>query len=261
MKKVFFLIAFWLITLSLFAQNFLQENNRNNIWLNGYANNYFLTHPNDTISGGTCIDFNDNTMVQCYNELEFIGTNASICDTLGNLLFYTNGVWVGNKNLEIMPMPDTLNEGDEVDWLFQNPNNLGWEGSRVFQGAIILPNPSNDHLYTIFHTRYGSNHWWASGTNLCESLMYTTVDMTQDNGNGAVTTINQPIINLDTLALGMLSACRHANGRDWWLIVWKYDSNKYMPILFDAQGIHPQGWQTVPQALGLRYTRSNLFFA
>jgi hypothetical protein len=91
--------------------------------------------------------------------------------------------------------------------------------------------------------------------------MYTTVDMTQDNGNGAVTTINQPIINLDTLALGMLSACRHANGRDWWLIVWKYDSNKYMPILFDAQGIHPQGWQTVPQALGLHDIQGQTCFS
>jgi hypothetical protein len=85
--------------------------------------------------------------------------------------------------------------------------------------------------------------------------------MLQDSGRGKVVQINQPIINLDTLALGMLSTCRHANGRDWWLIVWKYDSNKYMPILFDAQGIHPQGWQTVPRAIGLHTIQGQTCFS
>ena len=47
---------------------------------------------------------------------------------------------------------------------------------------------------------------------------------------------NVSIIN-DTLAYGRIVASRHANGRDWWIIVPQFDSNQYYTILFTSNGI------------------------
>ena len=262
MKNIFFLL--FLSVFNANAQNFLNENSRNNHWFVGYANNYLLTHPNEPIAGGTCIDFNNNTMEQCYNELEFLTSNSSISDTSGNLLFYTNGLWVGNKNLQKMPIQGAMNQGFSRRTLLNDtsPSGVGWQSYRGVQNLLSLPNPGSNNLYTIFHTRAADSALlYYHNVPLCDRLLYSTVDMSQDSRRGNVINTDNPIINLDTLALGMLSACRHANGRDWWLIMWKYDSNKYMPILFDPSGVHPQGWQTVPQALGTHTTQGQTCFS
>jgi WD40 repeat protein len=47
---------------------------------------------------------------------------------------------------------------------------------------------------------------------------------------------NTILIN-DTLEGGMLTACKHANGRDWWILIKKYVSDKYFRILFTPSGI------------------------
>ena len=35
----------------------------------------------------------------------------------------------------------------------------------------------------------------------------------------------------DTLNYGFLTATKHANGRDWWIIVHKYNNNKFYTLL------------------------------
>ena len=46
----------------------------------------------------------------------------------------------------------------------------------------------------------------------------TTIDMTLDGGMGAVISKNN-IFSADVFGIGM-GACKHANGRDWWIIAW-----------------------------------------
>jgi len=68
-------------------------------------------------------------------KLQSIEGSSSISDTLGNLLFYTNGERICNRNHELM----------------SNTINLLGNQSAI-QTSIIAPLPNNDVLYYLFTT-------------------------------------------------------------------------------------------------------------
>lgn len=97
---------------------------------------------------------------------------TSISDIDGNLLFYTDGIKVYNRNHQIM-----LNGNN----LFGNPSST--------QSAIIIPKPEDPNIYYIFTqgTTYLSQQDF--GFN------YSEVDMTLDGGLGGVTLLkNQRLL-------------------------------------------------------------------
>jgi hypothetical protein len=59
--------------------------------------------------------------------------------------------------------------------------------------------------------------------------------MEANNGAGLVSPVNVPLIQ-DTLQYGAISATRHGNGRDWWIIVPKANSNVYYKVLLSPEG-------------------------
>ncbi len=61
--------------------------------------------------------------------------------------------------------------------------------------------------------------------------------MSLDNGLGAVTAKNN-IILADTLDWGGITACRHGNGRDWWIIVPKAFYDCYYILLLNTTGLN-----------------------
>jgi hypothetical protein len=77
------------------------DGKRDNIWMFGYLN----SAPN---WGGTCVNFNQNPPNAFYvsQGINLDVTDASISDTNGNLIFYTNGMHVANANHQIMPNGD-----------------------------------------------------------------------------------------------------------------------------------------------------------
>ena len=67
--------------------------------------------------------------------------SATMSDTAGNLLFYTNGIQVWNKNHQIMP----------------NGNFLINSYSPVAPTQILaVPKPGSSNLYYIFYTQFGT---------------------------------------------------------------------------------------------------------
>lgn len=90
---------------------------------------------------------------------------ASISDADGNLLFYTDGITVYNKNNTVM----------------QNGSGLFGDSSST-QSAIIVPKPNDPNIYYIFTVDVKfENEPVHNGFN------YSVVDMTLDGGSGAVT--------------------------------------------------------------------------
>ncbi|MBK8698049.1 MAG: hypothetical protein IPN29_00010 [Saprospiraceae bacterium] len=73
--------------------------------------------------------------------------NASISDKDGNLLLFTNGCSVSNKNHEVMPNGDSLNAGTWFDKYWKSCA-AGYPGA---QDVMLLPDPGNDKGYTLFH--------------------------------------------------------------------------------------------------------------
>ncbi|MCO6487203.1 MAG: PKD domain-containing protein [Phaeodactylibacter sp.] len=65
------------------------------------------------------------------------------------------------------------------------------------------------------------------------------------SSQGQVVEKNVPIIQ-DTLEKGSLTAVRHANGQDWWLLDPEANTNRYYTLLFGLQGIE----DIYTQALG-----------
>ena len=161
-------------------------------------------------------------------------TNASISDNLGNLLFYTNGHSIFNKAHQVMQNGDGLEAG-----VFAN--SAKESGAKLLGGALILPWPENQNLYLILHvTTDGMPFFWYS-----LNLYSTLVDISLDSTKGDVIYKNQPVYT-DSLVNGSLSACKHANGRDWWIPCFNYSGKKCFMFLFDPSGIRLHHIQEIP---------------
>jgi hypothetical protein len=146
------------------------------------------------------------------------GTNGSegtavLSDSAGNLLFYTNGQYAWNRNHQIMPNGDSL---------------LGNISST--QSAIIVPKPGSSRYFYIFTIDDFNND------NLKYGFRYSVVDICLDGGFGDILASEKNIKLLDTVA-EKITAVRHANGLDYWIIVHKYFSNAFYSYHLSPSGI------------------------
>ncbi len=126
--------------------------------------------------------------------------SASIADTNGNLLFYSDGVTIWNKNHVIM----------------QNGQTMGCYST---QGAMIVPQPGNENFYYFFNFRWETNTWQ-------HYFQYSIIDMTLDNGNGGVVEDKKGVL-LFTNSTWHLSAVMHTNGQDIWVLAHNYGDYYY----------------------------------
>ena len=192
----------------------------NNLWLMGYANSYGAPF------GGNTIDFNNGfpDTSSTLRTLNFSTTNANISDTLGNILFYTNGVEIADSTGNVMLNGSGLNPSIYTSQNFS-------DGLIISQASLIIPKPDDPDICFLFHNTIDVI---LDGSS--EFLYLTTVDMAGAGGLGAVTNKNQ-IILTDKLNQGKLTAVKHANGRDWWVITHKMNSNRYYKFLVTPQGV------------------------
>jgi len=167
------------------------------------------------------------------NTINLGKTVTNICDTNGELLFFTNGLQICDKNGMLMPNGDSLSPG-----LYANSNMGLTDGLNCPQGAIILPMPYYGSKYVIFHELS------AGSSNTAIGLLYSIVDMSQMNGLGDVISKNNLLIS-DTLSSGGLTAVRHSNNRDWWLLVPQVNHASFYRILVNPEGVWLDGEQEI----------------
>jgi hypothetical protein len=233
MKKIIIYIICFL-SQSSYAQIHNKDAKRDNIWEIGYN----LSTWNDPMWSINHLNFSNNQPIQTRKDTRFIRyfrSSASICDTTGNFLFSTNGIYIYDASGNKMQGSNFVCSGS---WVTDFVND-GYAG---LDACMILPAPGHPNLYYNFQVCMFDSQippFWATGLN------YNTIDMSGNNGLGTVTQQSQSIIANDTLDTGKISACRHANGRDWWIFVWRgseYTENACGKILLDAQGLHFLGW-------------------
>jgi hypothetical protein len=109
------------------------------------------------------------------------------------------------------------------------------------EGALILPLPDSDSLYYLFHEEVSG---WLSGMAYPTELLVTIVDMSLDNGLGGVISKSAVVLN-DTLIFGELQAVKHANGRDWWVMVHEYNTSLFYKYLLLPQGLTGPDTQSI----------------
>lgn len=178
--------------------------------------------------GGTKMDFNQTPLALEYTPLPFAFDGISIInDSFGKLLFYSNGCEIANRKHERMENGDEINIGGIV-YVQSCVSSNGYD---VNQGMLSLPWPGHPNQYVLLqlHKPDTLGLWYN------RDLLLTTIDMSRDNGFGAVTEKNRLIFQ-DTFC-DMLTAVRHANGRDWWIVLPKYNVGRYYVFLLSPQGI------------------------
>lgn len=172
----------------------------------GEANNWFFAY-NSGISFATGVPVLLNGGAMSTDE-----GCATISDAAGNLLFYTDGVNVYNKNHLLMP------------------NGTGLLGSpSSTQSGVIIKQPGNSTIYYIFTTP-------APEDGYVNGLRYSEVDLSLDGGNGEVT--NNKNILLQTPTCEKITGVRHANNQDVWLISHDTGSNQFRTFLITSAGIN-----------------------
>ena len=131
-----------------------------NMWLSGYRSGF-------QGFGGSNINFYsgfpDTNYV--YRQMNINDCHANISDSLGNLLFYTNGIYIANSNNDTMLNGSGLNPGPYTTQHLT-------DGLTLKQGNLILPQPENANLYYLFHETFffdslGFLGYYCSSDYLC----------------------------------------------------------------------------------------------
>lgn len=217
------------------------------IWL-------FGDRDQDTIEnryGGCEINFNSKPITLNYHPKSISAPfqNASICSSSGVLLCYSNGCEVMNGQDQIVVNGDSLNPGE----IFAaNCPDIGYNG---FQNMFILPFFDDSSLYYIFHIdklfNYDSN---AAFVVHSANVYYSKLDITASGGVGELLEKNHIIVH-DTGLLGSpMTAVRHGNGRDWWILTPDRWSNGFFTTKLDSKGPEYIGVQYVGDATDPRAT-------
>ncbi len=187
-------------------------------WMLGYAGGL-----GDPRFGITKMNFNNGFPILSFihkSKMYIYDANASFSDPNGELLFYSNGYDIEDSDFNIMP----------------NSSDLGiryWEGLQSAQSLMFLPYPGwKDGTILIYpNLRRASTEFYVF------DIRYLIINNKWNNGYGQVVERDQIILN-DTINEGEMTACKHANGRDWWILINELNSNKYYKILVDPNGIH-----------------------
>ncbi|MFN0274660.1 MAG: T9SS type A sorting domain-containing protein [Chitinophagales bacterium] len=144
------------------------------------------------------LNFSIDTPVFFYTSLWSYEASASISDSSGNLLFYTDGTKIYDHNNLVMPNGNDINIGVITDY-----------GSTITQGIIILPFPSSNQKYYVIYL--------ADASDGILKLEYSVVDMTLNDEYGDVTEKNFTTSSSNYM-WEKLSTVKHGNGKDWWLV-------------------------------------------
>lgn len=188
-KNITFIL--WLLSLAVYSQG------EANIW-------YFGDHAG--------LDFNSGVPVALTNSQMLTHEGCAVLSNgAGQLLFYTDGVTIWNKNHQIM----------------LNGSGLMGDFSST-QSAIIVPKPGSSNLFYVFTTDYEAHS---------NGLRYSIIDLTLDGGLGGITSTKN--ILLYTPSCEKLTVVKHANTVDFWIITHGWNNNNYYSYLLDTNGVNP----------------------
>lgn len=177
--------------------------------------------------GGIRMDFSGGMLSSIYESrtMNFMETNGEICNSNGDLLFYSNGIYIANAE------NDTMVNGGGINSAPYTTQKDSF-GLPIPQGNLIIPFPGDSNKYYLFHETCDDY-----GNTYCTLFLYCSIiDMSLDSGRGAVIQKNIVLLN-DSLVEGRLTACKHANGRDWWLVTHQNNTNRYYKFLITPGGI------------------------
>lgn len=172
---------------------------------------------------GAGITFNNDGTVTPLTDgnLDTFEGCATISDSFGNLLFYTDGILVYNGDHELME------------------NGAGLQGdTSSTQSALIVPKPGDTDIYFIFTVDTK-----AFNEDPDTGLNYSIVDMSLNNKKGAVTQKNIPL--LADCSEKIAAVVKDCSDQSIWLVTFaSEEGNKPIFNTFHAFQISASGVQS-----------------
>ncbi|NHM07577.1 T9SS type B sorting domain-containing protein [Flavobacterium sp. CYK-4] len=184
-----------LITVLLFSVYGLAQR-ENNIW-------YFGDRAGLDFNSGNPVNLNDGALVT-------IEGCATISNVSGQLLFYTDGKKVWDKNHHIMP----------------NGDNLKGHSSST-QSAIIVPKPNSNTIYYIFTTSQVAD---------IDGICYSEVDITLNGGLGDVNAVKN--VQLYSPTCEKICAVKNFADNSYWVVTHGFENNSFLAFKVDSSGVH-----------------------
>lgn len=203
--------------------------------------------------------FTDKCVVHFYQVVDFTGpsitvdisnlnyskfyatAHSSICDSTGTLQFSTNGYFIMNRLGQVMDNGDTIC-GKEICKFHQG-------FSPAAQSVLILPFPGNQYrvICNSADDNEVLNYWPSANIRTCfNTLSFSTVDMNANGGLGKVTEKYNIFYQQDSLGRTGMMVCRHANGKDWWLLNREWYKGGIIKHLITKDSIYYMGKDTFP---------------
>jgi hypothetical protein len=180
-------------------------------------------------------------------NMNFEAAMAVASDTLGNLLFYSNGCEIRGADGQLLENGAGLNPGELHNWV------CGQVGYTAPRSMTALPLPGNPAKWVLLHL---GGEYDPSRKMVFGPLYLTEIDMAANGGQGAVTDKNVVIASGD---LEPFAIVRHGNGRDWWVIMPEYGTNRYQIRLISPQGLSLASVQSIGAAVGCRRVGASTF--
>lgn len=140
---------------------------------------------------------------------------ATISDSNGNILFFTDADSVWDRTLNAMP--NGFGIGGRCTY---HPNS-------ATQAALILPKPGSTTLYYIFTVDCIED-------TLYNGFRYSIVDMSLNNGKGDVTVKNQLLFYPST---EKIASVKHFNNTDYWIVAHEYGTNNFYSYRLTSSGL------------------------
>ena len=193
------------ISLTLFVINTCVAQGEFNNW-------YFGHYCGITFNSGEPVFLPGNPNRRSYSKAE-----ASVSDSSGKFLFFSNGLRVWNCDLEVMP------------------NGNGLFGNSTACQVIAVQHVGDPNLYYLFTVSCRP----AVGDTLV-GAHFSVIDMELDGGKGDIVSgmKNIPLPLCDTVYTEVF-ATRHRNNRDAWVVFLEHgiDEN-YLAFLIDSNGLN-----------------------
>ena len=155
------------------------------------------------------LNFNSGSPVSLTNgRVRTSEASTTISDVNGNLLFYTDGITVWNRNHQVMA------------------NGTGLLGHSSTAQMVVVPKPNDPSIYYLFIPPM---------QNFTNGLTYSTIDLSLNGNLGAVTAKNVPVTNFKTTE--GITAIKHCNNKDYWVIAKEWQTNRYIVVPVTSAGV------------------------
>ncbi len=214
MKTTFLYIVFYVMGSLLCAQGAQK-----------YDYNWILGYPSGGISlnfGGVHMDFNDNTVEPERFDIIFPATEPTVLSmSSGHLLIYSNGCTVIGSDHQTIANGDSINYG----YIWDQYCEYGYLGT---QNQLLLPWPEDTSKAILFHIMRSEDY-------RIYSVLYTVIGFTPENPHGIVLEKNKALLHM--VSGPPLTATRHANGRDWWILLAESSTQHFYSLLLSPSGL------------------------